>query len=114
MYVPENYSRYRYIVNYSDNYVVLSNRSGVSADWNNPTTIPVIIQYVNPSCYTIVANQTFNTSRDFTEVEVSSDFYSRSDCPQLITCIMSLIFFILFLFNGVTRIVKKGGIFFGQ
>lgn len=113
MYVPENYSNYKYLVSYSDNFVVLTNRSSVTADFQSPANIPVLIQYHSPSTFYITNTQTFNTSRQFTLVSVSSSFYDRADCPQIICSSFCVGLFIIFIINGLTRLVKKGGIFFG-
>lgn len=114
MYVPENYENYKYVVSYHDNYVVLTNRRSVTASWDNVQNVPVIYQYFVPSIYTFPSVSSFSSSRTFEEIEVSSDYYDRADCPQLTTCILGIIFFVLFILNGITKFVKKGGIFFGQ
>lgn len=114
MYVPSDYDDYCYLVDISDNYIVLSNRHVVNGSWDNPVTIPVIYQYFNPSIVTLPLSYTVSSSRTFQEVEISDSFYSRSDCPQLICTCLMLIFFILFLLNGLTRLFKRGGIFFGS
>lgn len=114
MYVPEDFENYRYVVSYHDNYVVLTNRSFVNASWDNVQTIPTITQYIKPSTYTFDGFTSFTSSREFEEIEVNSSFYSRGDCPELLTCIIILILFICWILNAPTQFVKKGGIFFGS
>lgn len=114
MFVDENYSNYKYVVAESDNYLVLTNRRSVNASWDSPQTISVIYQYLNPSFLTIEGNRTVSTSVTYPEVEISDSFFARADCLDIIKVQMILIFFIVFLFNGLSRFVKKGGVFFGQ
>lgn len=114
MFVNSDYLDYRYIVDVSDNYVCLAKTSSVSADWQNPITIDVIYQYLNPSIMTLESSMTFSNSQQFSLVDVSDNFFERSDCPQIISCQLAVIFFILFVLNALTRFVRKGGVFFGS
>lgn len=114
MFVNSEYLNYDNIVEIGDNFVCLTKVSSVSADWQNPSTIDVIYQYNFPSILTIETERTFNSSQYFPSVETSDNFFDRPDCPQIISCELAVIFFILFVLNGLTRFVKKGGIFFGQ
>lgn len=114
MFVNSDYLDYKYIVDVSDNYVCLAKRSSVSADWQNPTTIDVIYQYISPSIMTVEAKRTFSDYQQFSLADVSDNFFERADCPQIITCELAVIFFILFVLNALTRFVRKGGVFFGS
>lgn len=114
MFVNENYSQYKYVVGISDNYLILSKQSSVSADWNNPTTIDVVYQYLNPSFLTVEATRTFTTTTTFSEIDASNSFFARADSLDLIKVQVILIFMILFFINGLTRFVRKGGVFFGN
>lgn len=111
MYVPEDYENYKYLVSANDNFVVLTNTRNVVASWDNPKSVNVVYQYFIPSIYTISDTVTFSNNKEFTEIETSTSFYDRADCPQLITCSLLLIFFLLFIFNGVTKFARRGGIF---
>lgn len=114
MYVNEEYSEYNYVVGISDNYLILAKQPNVVADWNNPKTIDVVYQYLNPSFLTVEATRTFTTTTVFSEVETSQSFFARSDSLDLIKVQVILIFMILFFLNGLTRFVRKGGVFFGN
>lgn len=114
MFVNENYERYSYLVETSDNYIVLARQSSVSADWQNPETIDVVYQYIKPSTYCFEDTRTFTNSRSFVYVNTSSDFWERADVPEILCCSFMMFFFLLFLLNGLTRIARKGGIFFGS
>lgn len=114
MFVNNDYLDYKYIVDVSDNYVCLAKRSSVSADWQHPITIDVIYQYLNPSIITLESSKTFSSSQQFSLVDVSDNFFERADCPQIITCELLVIFFIMFVLNALTRFVRKGGVFFGS
>ena len=114
IYVPEDYANYKYLVSYSDNFVVLTNTHSVNADWNNPRTINTIVQYFNPSICTLESSATITSQRTFEQVEISDDFYARADCNQVINSQFLFILFWVFLVNAMSRFFKKGGIFFGS
>lgn len=114
MFVNSDFLDYDNIVEFSDNFIVLSKVSSVSATFDNPRTIPVVVQYLYPSTLCVVTTRTFRSNTSFEPIEVSDDFYSRSDCPQLISTIFICIFFLCFIINGLTKLFKRGGIFFGQ
>lgn len=114
MFVNEDYSQYKYVVGISDNYLILSKQSSVDADWNNPVTIDVIYQYLNPSFLAVEAKRTFTTYTSFSNIETSNSFFARADSLDLIKVQVILIFMILFFINGLTRFVRKGGVFFGS
>lgn len=113
MFVNEEYSNYKYVVGISDNYLILAKQSQVNADWNNPKTIDVVYQYLNPSFLTVEATRTFTTTTAFSEIDTSQSFFARSDSLDLIKVQVILIFMILFFLNGLTKFVHKGGVFFG-
>lgn len=114
MFVNENYKNYKYVVGISDNYLILANRSSVTASWDNPKMIDVIYQYLNPSFLTVEATRQFTTTTYFSEVDTSQSFFARADSLDLIKVQMIVIFFVIFVLNGLTRFVKKGGVFFGS
>lgn len=114
MYVNEEYSQYKYVVGISDNYLILAKQPNVVADWNNPKTIDVVYQYLNPSFLTVEATRTFTSTTVFSEVETSQSFFARADSLDLIKVQMIVIFFVIFVLNALTRFVRKGGVFFGS
>lgn len=114
MFVNEEYKNYKYVVGNSDNYLVLSKQSSVNADWNNPKTIDVVYQYLKPSFLTFEGTRTFNAITNFSEIETSQSFFARADCNEIILSQFLVIFFVIFIFNGLTRFVRKGGVFFGN
>lgn len=114
MFINENYKNYKYVVGNSDNYLVLAKQSSVNADWNNPKTIDVVYQYLNPSFISFEATRTFTTNTYFSEIETSQSFFARADCNQIISSQSLVIFLVIFVLNGITRFIKKGGIFFGS
>lgn len=114
IFVNEGYNRYKYVVEMNDNYIVLTNQRTVTADWQNPEQIDVIYQYFYPSTQTIENTRNYTSNNTFTEIETTDDFYYRADAPIIMTIGMIMTFFFIFILNGMTRIGKKGGIFFGQ
>lgn len=114
MFLNSDYSNYKYLVECSDNYIVLTNQISVQGEWQNPDTIDIIYQYLEPSFLVIEDTKTYTSSEYFTEVETSDSFYARADCLNLIQIQFIIMFFILFLFNALTRFVRKGGVIFGS
>lgn len=114
MFINDNYKNYKYVVGISDNYLILTKQSQVSASWDNPRTIDVVYQYLNPSFLTIEATRTFTTTTVFSEIDTSQSFYARADCLDIIKVQFLVIFFVVFIFNAMTRFVRKGGVIFGS
>lgn len=115
MFINDNYKNYKYVVGISDNYLILSRQSSVNASLDSPKTIDVVYQYLTPSFLTIEATRTFNTTTYFSELDnPSQSFFARTDCNSIILSQFLIIFFVIFCINGLTRFVKKGGVFFGR
>lgn len=114
MFVNEGYENYKYLVEASDNYIILSRDSYVDGTWDNPDTIDVIYQYIKPSILTIESELTYTTSKDFVKIEQSQNYWERGDNCEIILASFTMLFFILFIINALTRLVRKGGIFFGS
>lgn len=114
IYVPEDYDNYRYLVSFGDNYVVLTNRRSVSASYTEPVSISTFTQFLYPSTYSFSGSTSITSNRTFTEIDVGSSFYDRADCPLIFLCIFVALFFSIFILNGLTRFVRKGGLFFGS
>lgn len=114
MYVDTDYLDYKYIVSYSDNYAILSNSRSVHGTWDNPAEIDTYVQYFTPSTFGFESTSSFTTTRIFPEIEVTDNFYARADSLDIIKVQIMFLFTILFYFNALTRLVKKGGVFFGS
>lgn len=115
MYVPGDYSSYKYVVSCSDNYIILTNRHSVNADWQNPVTIDIIYQYFKPSFVTIEGERTLTSSQTYEQVDISDNDFERGDFCDFFTSAMLFISVIVFtIINGLSRIFKKGGIIYGQ
>lgn len=114
IFVNEGYENYKYMVEAYDNYIILSNDSYVNGSWEDPDTIDVIYQYIKPSTLTIESEMSFTSTRDFTKVDLSTNYWDRGDTCEILTATFIIIFFLLFIINGLTRFVKKGGVFFGS
>lgn len=110
IFVNEDYNNYKYLVEASDNYVVLSNSSYVEGDWQNPDTIDVIYQYIKPSTLTIEGTQTYTTTKSFDRVEISNDFWDRGDSPTIFGYAVLVTFLALYIINILTKVVKRGGL----
>ena len=111
MFVNEDYANYKYLVSVSDNYVVLTNRHSVNADWQRPVTIDIIYQYFDPSYITIESERNITSQIVYSEVDISSDFWDRPDCPKLIVAIFCVSILLIKIVNSITEFVQKGGLF---
>lgn len=114
MFVNSDYLNYDNVVDISDNYVILTNSRSVNGEWQHPDTINIIYQYLKPSFLTIEDKMTFTTSKTFEPIDVSDNFWERADALNIIVVQFFIIFFILFIFNSLTRFVRKGGVIFGS
>lgn len=111
LYVNEGYENYKYIVSVSDNYIILTDRKNVTADWTNPVDIPIIYQYFIPSNCTIETTRTVSSNQSYSTVDISTDYWDRADCSLISTCIFFLILLFIVICNSITEFVEKGGIF---
>lgn len=114
IFVNDGYENYKYLVEASDNYVILSNDNYASGSWDNPDKIDVIYQYLKPSILTVETEMSFTREQTFERVEITTEYWQRADCPELTCASLAMLLFILFIINALTRFVKKGGVFFGQ
>lgn len=80
-----------------------------------PDSIDVYVQYFNPSFQFIKTSIDFQRVISFTNVssDITNDFYYASDFPKVLTVSFIVLFSLLLLFNGLTRLVHKGGLLFG-
>lgn len=113
MYINSDYENYKYLVDYSDNYIVLSTSSKIYGSSGDIDTIPVVVQYLTPSPLTIETTYSSYETSSFSDVSdtFSQDFFDRADSLSLFGCHFIFIVFIVFIFNQLTKLFKKGGIF---
>lgn len=115
MYVPEDYSNYKYVVQCSDNYVVLTNRKTVNADWTNPVDIDIIYQYFKPSFITIEGVRTITSQQVFEQIDVDDNMTSRADfCDIWLSCLLFISVIVFTCINCVTKLVHRGGALYGN
>lgn len=111
MFVNEKYQDYKYLVEVGDNYVVLTNRRNVYADYDNPATYRTIIQYLYPSYITFETTNTTYKDVTFEEIEVSNNYWDRADVPFLFSTSAIVVFLICIVINTITEFIQKGGLF---
>lgn len=114
MFVNSDYLDYKYIVEISDNYIILTNQRRTTGTWQEPEEIDVIYQYIKPSILTIEDTITTTSSRTLTEIEVTDEYWNRADACEIGNTTIIIFFTILFFINMITRLFKKGGMFFGS
>lgn len=103
-------SGYKYIYEVGSNYVALTDVSSVESG----DQLDCYYQYLEPSWLFVHANTVAGSDMRLAQIQdVSTSDYSRADFPQIFVAGMVLFFFILYIMNGVTKLVHKGGIFFG-
>lgn len=106
-------SGYKYIYDVGDNYIMLTDEKYLESGDN----LVVYTQYLEPSWLCLemsVANKRDITLVALPEDSISSSDFSRADFPEIFISGMVLLFFILFIINMLSRLVHKGGVFFGQ
>lgn len=118
LYVNSNFidSKYKYLVDYGDNYVLLSKDSYINGSSGDPDTVNCYIQYFSPSfqCFPVTySSEEYHRFNDISSY-ITDDYHYMQDFP--ITLILSLLvlFCLVIIFNGFTRIVRKYGLFFGS
>lgn len=112
MYLDKEFSKYKYIVQYSDNYILLYDKSYVIADYDEPTTIKCLVKYINDDELYFYTTKTFYQDFDFQVLEnINNDLIFTNTGFQ--AGILAFIFIILLLklINIPTRTIKRGGIF---
>lgn len=114
VYVNEDIQNYKYLVSVSDNYIILSKDSFANGDYMSPDTIDVVYQFFEPNFQTIKTTLSISRQQDFPNIssQFTTDLGATSNYPNLIICSLLVVFVLMFIFNGLTRIVKKSGIIF--
>lgn len=108
-YIPDDVpNNYKYLVRINSNYYELSNVPYV----NQNSSYNFVRIYNNNDYYTeFYQSQTGYNTLNFKEVSVSNDFLCRNDIDKIMVVSFVIIYFIIFLCNIVTRVVKRGGLF---
>lgn len=109
LYVGDIPQDYKYAV-FSSDYITL---------YNQPTATNETLQYyrifTNYENFMYVTGFTdfrYNTST-FTEISVSNNWLYRNDIDKIFTVSFFFILLFIFVFNIVTSVFKKGGVFGG-
>lgn len=113
VYLDDTYSNYKYLVEASDNYIVLSNDNMVTGSWENPDTIDIIYVYFKPSTLVLQSSRTFSNTQRFTNVSSNFDdnFWNRVDATNMLLVGSIVVLWFCIIANCVTSLVNKGGIF---
>lgn len=109
LYTGDIPSDFKYAV-FSNDYITLYNRPNATNE-----TLPYYRIYKNYDCFlysTGTTNFNFNTSV-FTEIKTSDNWLYRGDIDKIFTVSFFCILLFVFVFNIVTSIFKKGGVFGG-
>ena len=103
-------SGYKYVYAAGSNYIALTNVSS----YESGDSLDCYYQYLEPSwlyVHTYATTSSEGRCRELTDISTSD--YARADFPEIFITGMVLLFFILWLINSMTRMIHKGGIFFG-
>lgn len=114
MFVNSQYLNYKYLVSCNDNYIVLTNQKRVYGDFENIDDIDIIYQFLKPSFLTLEGTMSFSESKSFSEIDIDNNFFSRSDCNEILLSSFIIILISIFILNGLSRFIKKGGVIFGN
>lgn len=111
IYVPQEYKDYKYLVSVSDNYVILTNQARA-----NDEEIDIIYQYIDNPLTTIESTRTYGAwqTTTFERIETSQNLKDTPIWLDITRTVIIFAFAICYLVNIPTKIVKKGGIFFGS
>lgn len=110
MYInDDDYLSYKYVVQNSDNYLVLTNQRRVIADYQNPEEINILVQYLEPSDLYYVSTQTIYQDRTFPQINTTSSDWSRSDISNVLICSFLIIILTVFVYNILSKIFVRGG-----
>lgn len=102
-------SDYRYAV-FGNNYITLYNKPSA----RNETLSYYRIYTTNNGFFYSTGDTYFgNNINTFQQVEVSNNWLYRSDIDKIFTVCFIIFFMFIFLFNIVTSMFKKGGVFGG-
>ena len=104
--IPSNYHYARF----NNGYIDLFDRSNVS---NQTLNYYRIYTNNNGFFYTTGTQQFYNQTTYFQDINVSNDWLYRSDIDKIFTVCFIIFFMFIFLFNIVTSVFKKGGVFGG-
>lgn len=112
-YIPKTY---KYLVDYNDNYVVLARDSYADGDYQFPDTIDVKIQYFSPCTQVLSSSRTYYNHTNFVDIssEISNSFIYSRDYIPLISLSLFIVILLMFIFNGLTRLIKRGGVLFNR
>lgn len=109
LYIGDIPSDYKYAI-FSNDYITLYNQSSATNETLNYYRI-----YTNYDGFYYTTGSTefrFNTTT-FDEIKVSDNWLYRSDIDKIFTVSFFFILLFIFVFNIVTSVFKKGGVFGG-
>lgn len=109
-------SSYKYLLDYGSNYIVLTNQSRSYGESGDPDLLSSYICYSSPSFQYLPYNYYSYSSELLTDVssDLTNDFYYACDFPITIILSFLLCFVLLFIFNGLTRLILRGGVLFNK
>lgn len=109
-YLENQYSSYKYVVEYSDNFLVLSNQRRVQGTYEDPESINVLVKYFQPSDFSFMTSKIFYNYQTFDTISTSDDDMDRADIPQVIQTAFIIVLLTIFIYHIVSRIFVRGGI----
>lgn len=115
IYVHDDFdTRYKFLVDYGSNYLVLSKDSYSNGSSGDPDELPCKLIYFSPSFSELDFTYSTTDSTSYSDVSdfFTSNIYYAADFPIILVCSFLLLTSLTFIFNGFTRIVQKGGIVF--
>lgn len=110
LYIGDIPLEYHYAV-FSDNYITLYNQP---SGYNE--TLSYYRVYTTNNGFYYSTGQTYfgrYETQYFTSIDVSNDWIYRSDIDKIFVCCFIIFLMFIWLFNIVTSVFKKGGVFGG-
>lgn len=109
LYIGDIPSEYHY-ARFNNGYIDLFDRSSV---YNQTLNYYRIYTNNNGFYYTTGTQQFYNNTTTFQNVDVSNNWMYRSDIDKIFIVCFIIFFMFIFVFNIVTSVFKKGGVFGG-
>lgn len=108
IYVPTSYLNYKYAISTNADYIdlVISPVINQGSDYNY-----IRVFFDRPGL--VIERFIINSTSELrgTPVNVSDDFFSRSDAFSICGCTLCLMILVIWVFNCLTELFNKGGLF---
>lgn len=105
---------FKYLCDYGSNYFILTNDSYSSGCSGDPDILSAYLCYNIPSFSYVPITYTTYESVRFSDISNyrTNDLHFAADFPIILITGILLVFCLMLIFNGLTRLITRGGIVF--